>query len=213
MGVHDLDGALADCNRAIELDPKFAKAYFWRGIVKSRKGDFADAVADFNRALELDKNAGSPCFYRGCVYFMEHRWAEAMADYRTSCELKMHDLDYPHLFIWLVRARIGEKEAAIKELAAYLEKRVNKPGKDWPVKVANFLLDRISEDDLAVAAVSTDAKKDRGQHCETWFYAGMKRLLAGDETAAADCFRKSLATEAKDYTEYYFARAELKALQ
>jgi hypothetical protein len=41
----------------------------------------------------------------------------------------------------------------------------------------------------------------------------MKKLLGGDNSGAQDCFNKSLATNQKDYTEYYFARAELKALR
>jgi hypothetical protein len=40
----------------------------------------------------------------------------------------------------------------------------------------------------------------------------MKKLIAGDKSGAQDCFNKSLATHQKDYTEYHFARAELKAL-
>jgi lipoprotein NlpI len=78
--------------------------------------------------------------------------------------------------------------------------------------VARFLLEKLRGNDFFAAAVSPNARKDRGQRCEAWFYVGMKRLLAGDKDAAAVCFRKSLATEAWDWTEYHFAQAELKAL-
>jgi hypothetical protein len=57
-----------------------------------------------------------------------------------------------------------------------------------------------------------DPKTDRGQHCEAWFYVGMKKLLAGDESAAAECFKKCLATEERTFTEYQFSKGELKAL-
>jgi len=50
----DLDGALADYSRAIELDPKYAPAYYNRGIAKNAKGDLDGAIADYNRAVELD---------------------------------------------------------------------------------------------------------------------------------------------------------------
>ena len=49
--------------------------------------------------------------------------------------------------------------------------------------------------------------------CEAWFYAGMKKLLGGDKAAAANYFKKCLATEQKDFTEYLLAEAELKALE
>ena len=107
---------------------------------------------------------------------------------------------------------MAEKEAADKELSAYLEKRGSLPAGDWPVKVASFLLGRMSESDLVAAAGSTDTRQDRGQRCEAWFYAGLKRLLLGDKTVAAGCFNKSVATEAKTWLEYHFAQVELKAL-
>ncbi len=50
----DLDGAIADYNRAIELNPKDARAYNNRGIAKRAKGDLDGAIADYNRAIELD---------------------------------------------------------------------------------------------------------------------------------------------------------------
>src|SRR4029077_10182209 len=66
----DHDGAIADYNRAIELDPKYAGAYNNRGLAKKAKvdqncciadfdqakGDQDGAIADFNRAIELDPN-------------------------------------------------------------------------------------------------------------------------------------------------------------
>src|SRR5215471_7497333 len=57
----DLDGAIAEFNRAIELDPKYAKAYNNRGNAKIAKGDLDQASADYNRAIDLDpKYANAP---------------------------------------------------------------------------------------------------------------------------------------------------------
>ena len=52
--VGDLDGAIADYDRAIQLDPKDAAIYNNRGLAKQAKGDFNAAIADFNRAIELN---------------------------------------------------------------------------------------------------------------------------------------------------------------
>ena len=49
-----LQRALADLNRAIELDPSLAPIYANRGLVYMYLGESDPALADFNRALELD---------------------------------------------------------------------------------------------------------------------------------------------------------------
>jgi tetratricopeptide (TPR) repeat protein len=50
---HDLDGAIEDYSKAIELDPKLAEAYDSRGYIKKAKGDQAGADADFAQAAKL----------------------------------------------------------------------------------------------------------------------------------------------------------------
>lgn len=51
----DIDGALADLNRVIEIDPKYAKAYGDRGIVHLLHGEDMAAELDFKKCFELDK--------------------------------------------------------------------------------------------------------------------------------------------------------------
>jgi tetratricopeptide (TPR) repeat protein len=48
--------ALADLNRAIELDSSLAPIYANRGLVYMYMGEPNPALADFNRAIELDAN-------------------------------------------------------------------------------------------------------------------------------------------------------------
>jgi Flp pilus assembly protein TadD len=50
----NLDGALADYNRAIELSPTTAGPYINRGILKKKLGDTKGSSADFSRAVQLN---------------------------------------------------------------------------------------------------------------------------------------------------------------
>jgi tetratricopeptide (TPR) repeat protein len=50
----ELDRAMADLNKAIEIAPQYAKAYGDRGLVKLLQGDSTSAEADFKRCFELD---------------------------------------------------------------------------------------------------------------------------------------------------------------
>src|SRR5688500_5398510 len=50
----DLDGSLADFNRAISLQPRHAAGYAGRAYVRHRRGDPEGAIADFSRAVDLN---------------------------------------------------------------------------------------------------------------------------------------------------------------
>src|SRR6266567_1712877 len=185
---------------------KDAAAYTDRGSAKANKGDLDGAIANLNRALQLDPKAASAYVIyvnRGTANFLARNWTAALRDYRRSCELSQRNQAYPRLFIWIIRSRLGEREAADKELATHFNAE---PG-TWVSKVATYLLGNLSEAELFTAAASPDANTDRGQHCEAWFYAGMKNVLGDDKWAAAQFFKKCLATGQKNAVEYHFAKA------
>ena len=54
----DSKQAIADCGRAVELDPKLALAYWNRGLAYARQGDYQHAEADQRKALELNPSFG-----------------------------------------------------------------------------------------------------------------------------------------------------------
>jgi Flp pilus assembly protein TadD len=56
-GHAHLGGALADCDRAIELSPKSFIPYINRGIVRRKMGDTYGSHSDFSKAIELNPNA------------------------------------------------------------------------------------------------------------------------------------------------------------
>ena len=51
LSLEDDSGTLADCNKAIELNPDLADAYFFRGFAKSHFQDYRGAIADFTQII------------------------------------------------------------------------------------------------------------------------------------------------------------------
>ena len=87
---YDLEGyneAIADYNRAIELDPKCATAYSNRGTAYSGLNKYDEAMEDYNRAIELDPNDATAYSNRGTAYYDLERYNEAIADYNRAIEL------------------------------------------------------------------------------------------------------------------------------
>jgi lipoprotein NlpI len=200
-------------------------AYLDRALVRGKKGDLQGAINDYGTAIAFGSK-GDDVYYR--------RANLEAADYRHYCDLSPEDQQFPRMYIWLMRARLGETEAANKELSDYLAKLLKDekeaaPDADnggdpedaaldaWVSKVGGFLLGRATEADLlaaatSTAAISTDPKVDSALQCQAWYFTGMKKLLAGDKKAAAECFHKCLATGMRDVDEYQLAQSELKAL-
>ena len=50
----DLQGAIADFNKALIIDPQSARAYYYRGIAKSYLKNHQGAIADYNKAIEIN---------------------------------------------------------------------------------------------------------------------------------------------------------------
>jgi len=49
----DIEGALEDYNKAIQLKPDFANAFNNRGAARRAKGDIESALEDYNEAIRL----------------------------------------------------------------------------------------------------------------------------------------------------------------
>jgi tetratricopeptide (TPR) repeat protein len=84
----DLDGALADFDRAIELDPKDDAAYYNRAQAKRLKKDAGGAIADYTRAIELGSKNPAAYNNRGNARSENNDRDGAIADYTQAIELK-----------------------------------------------------------------------------------------------------------------------------
>jgi tetratricopeptide (TPR) repeat protein len=87
FGKGDIDGAIADFDRAIQLRPDLASAWLNRGGAKYRKQDLAGAVADFDRAAALDPSRPLAAANRAVVRLLQGDAAGAEADATKAIEL------------------------------------------------------------------------------------------------------------------------------
>ncbi|MHC1790025.1 tetratricopeptide repeat protein [Solidesulfovibrio sp.] len=82
--------ALADLNKAIELNPDYTAAYYDRARILAMQNKHAEAVADLSKAIEHSK-AGKPqaVYYknRGLSYGAMSKLDEAKADFKKAKEL------------------------------------------------------------------------------------------------------------------------------
>lgn len=211
----DLDGAIADYTQALAIDPKIAIAYYNRGRIKQIKNDPDGAIADSSQAIDLDPKNPQAYFNRGFAKFSKGNLDGAQDDLKQFVDGSPHDTnaDHARLYLWLIGKAQGTKPDADIALSDALENSWNAAPDDFTTKTANYLLGKLSEADYLAAAASPDAKKDADQHCEAYYFAGIKRIFMGDKVTATDYFHKSIATGLTDSPEYLLSQTEIRVLE
>jgi tetratricopeptide (TPR) repeat protein len=77
----DLDNAIEDFNRAIELNPDLAKAFSSRGLAYRRKGWYDHAIADYNKSLVLNPHDAETYNKRGFSWYQKGNLERAIDDF------------------------------------------------------------------------------------------------------------------------------------
>ena len=81
------EDAIELATKAIEAEPKNAKAYYVRGRFYAEVRQPEKAVNDFNQALLLDPKAALPYYHRGAEHFRLGRIKESTADFDRFIDL------------------------------------------------------------------------------------------------------------------------------
>jgi tetratricopeptide (TPR) repeat protein len=86
--LHDYVGAVADYDKAIQLNPQCGGFYCNRGQSKFALSDMTGALADYNKAIELDPDMAIAYFNRGQLkYCADKDFTGAIADFTKAIEL------------------------------------------------------------------------------------------------------------------------------
>ena len=81
----ELDKAIEDFNKAIELNPELADAYTNRGLTYKNKVEFDKAVEDCNKAIGLDPRFAEAYNNLGLGYKEKGDFDKSIDDYNREC--------------------------------------------------------------------------------------------------------------------------------
>ncbi|MHC4204571.1 MAG: tetratricopeptide repeat protein [Planctomycetota bacterium] len=83
----EYDQAFSELTKAIEIDPRHARAYVIRGIAYNDKGKHDLAIADFTKLIEIKPTDARAYGYRGMAYGNKDEYDLAIADYSKAIEI------------------------------------------------------------------------------------------------------------------------------
>jgi tetratricopeptide (TPR) repeat protein len=78
---------MCSLNKAIELNPNYVEAYFYRGLEKFNLNDYWGAISDYNTAIEIDPNSYETYAYRGVAKFQLKDNSGALNDFNKAIEI------------------------------------------------------------------------------------------------------------------------------
>jgi len=182
MHKGDADRAIADINKAIELDPTMAVAYFNRGEVYAARGDLDRAITSFDQAIKVDTKYATAYNNRGLVYDRKGDYDRAMADLSKATELAPTN---PLFFNSLCWARA----AAGRELSVALDDcgRANKLAgaqNGYVMNSRGLVQFKLGAFDKAIEDFSTAVAQDP-KDADSLYARGISKLRSGDRSGGA----------------------------
>jgi tetratricopeptide (TPR) repeat protein len=116
----DLDGAISDYTKAIEINPRYAEAYGNRGLARKTKGDLVGAIADYDKAITLNSRLKEAYNNRGLARQLQGNLDAAIADFDKAIELDRYYAGAHYNRASAARAK-GDLKLAIAELTKAIE--------------------------------------------------------------------------------------------
>jgi tetratricopeptide (TPR) repeat protein len=86
--ANDCGRARGEFDKAIQLEPDFAQAYYLRGIANECLGLGQSAINDYSRVIELNPLHAGAMWYRGRAYERARNYPVALENYSQSIALQ-----------------------------------------------------------------------------------------------------------------------------
>ncbi len=118
----DKNHAIADLNKAVELDPRYSAAYSTRGTFHLENGELEEALNDLNKAIALSPRSFAAYNNRSMIYLKAGKLQRALSDAEKSLALNPDNA-----FVLDTRGHVfealGRKEEAIADYRKAISKQ------------------------------------------------------------------------------------------
>lgn len=181
--------AIADFNKAIELDSANAHAYNLRGMANMHLSRNQEAISDFNRSIELKPGNAVAIVNRGWLLMNESRNDEAIADFNRAIELDPgYAVAYNDRGIYFINNKRYDEAAKDFDKAIALD-----PGYTEAYYDRGNVAMLVKRYDEAVRFY-TRAIETRKDYAQAYYYRGIAALYLGRKEAACNDLKQAAAS-------------------
>lgn len=207
----DPRAALADLDAALYLRPADDNARGLRVHLEWLLGKPEEALEDAQLLGERHPELGYFRQVRGEILYSMQRWKEAAAEFGELARGRSAGGLEAQLFLWLTRARMGEEEAATKELRAFLAVPALGRTSELEGLVGGLYTGQVPESELLATLDRADS--ERVELTRLYFFTGSLRLVHGDTNGAQELLRKALERGTNAESTWLLAQIELDRLR
>ncbi len=190
--------AMADYDKAIELNPKAADAYSGRAAIFSDRGEYDRAITDFDKAIALRPKYASIYSGRAAAYAARGDYDSAIADYDKALKLDSKSVR-THYGRGLAFAGKGDDDSAI---AAYKMAIGLDPKRAIGSNELGAAYIRKGDLDSAIAAFDKAINVNAG-NAEAYGNRGLAYLKRGDHEHSIADLDKAISLDPKNPSTYY----------
>jgi TolB-like protein/Tfp pilus assembly protein PilF len=183
---YDFERAIAEFERAIQLNPNYATSYHWisNGPLTAR-GEFDRAITEGKRAVELDPLSMVDNADLGQIYFYARRYDEAISQVGKAIEIDPHSY-LAHYYLGQIYQLQGHLTEAIVEY----QKAVELDDDPQALAFLGQAQARIGQHDKAQKILSRMTEEAKSRYVSAYSFALMFIAL-GDKERAIDALERA----------------------
>ncbi|MBP8984479.1 MAG: tetratricopeptide repeat protein [Syntrophobacterales bacterium] len=192
------DGAIEAFTKAIELNPKYAKAYRNRGITYASLGNYRQAIKELDKAIELDPKNALAYVSRGLTYASLGNYKRAIEDYDRAIELDPKAV-VAYVSRGIAYAKLGNYRQAIEDYDRAIEL-------DPKAAVAYFnrgiAYAKLGNYRQAIEDFDRTIELDQ-KDAEAYNYRGATYAELGNYRQAIEDYNRAIELDPKEEVTYY----------
>jgi tetratricopeptide (TPR) repeat protein len=183
----DKRGALDDYSKALDLNPRYVRAWYNRGVIKDVLGDRPGSIADYDEAIKLDPKHVSAHYNRALMKRHLGDNDGALIDYNKAIELDPKHAD-AHVGRGNVLDDQGDEAGAIRDYTRAIELDAeNETAYNNRANVRNRQKDRQGALDDYNKAIEI-----RPNYATAFFNRGVVKDALEDKQGAIDDYTKAI---------------------